>query len=216
MTIYFISGLGADKRAFEKLNLPDNYTIKHIDWITPLDNETLTNYAQRLSAKINTSETFVIIGLSFGGILATEISKFLTPKLTILISSIPCRQYLPWYFKIIGLLYLDKLVPASLLKLPTKLSFYFFGANTADTQKLLRQILHDTDGIFLKWAIRKIFTWKNTTKPNNYYHIHGTADKILPFRFMTPDIQISGGGHLMVFDKADQVSKILTEKLGSL
>lgn len=216
MTIYFISGLGADKRAFGKLKLPDNYIVKHIDWITPIENEPLENYALRLSKEIDTTHPFVIVGLSFGGIIATEISKILKPKLTVLISSIASKQFLPWYYKIIGLTFLDKLIPASILKKPSRLSFYFFGAKTIETKKLLTNIFHDTDEIFLKWAIRKIVTWKNIVVPTNLFHIHGSADKILPLRFLRADVEIKAGGHLMVFDKADQVSKILTERLGSL
>lgn len=41
--IYFISGLGADKRAFHQLNLPGFEKI-FIDWIQPMPNETIQTY----------------------------------------------------------------------------------------------------------------------------------------------------------------------------
>ncbi len=57
-----------------------------MDWIEPLKNESLKNYAQRISNKI-TSDNPTLIGLSFGGILAVEISKILKLQKVILISS---------------------------------------------------------------------------------------------------------------------------------
>ena len=58
MVLYFLSGLGADKRIFQKLNLPDQYTIVHIDWIKPVPNESIAAYAQRLSVVINQQDHF--------------------------------------------------------------------------------------------------------------------------------------------------------------
>ena len=85
MKVYGISGLGADKRVFEKLTL--DLELIPIDWITPYKNERIEDYAKRLSKKIDKKEEFIIIGVSFGGLIATEISKILKSKLTILISS---------------------------------------------------------------------------------------------------------------------------------
>jgi hypothetical protein len=80
MTLYFISGLGADKRIFEKLQFSNSFKLVFIDWIVPVKNEPLRDYATRLSHTINTSEPFVIIGLSFGGMIATELSPIVSPQ----------------------------------------------------------------------------------------------------------------------------------------
>jgi len=39
MNIYAVSGLGADKRVYQQLNL--NADLIHLEWITPLKNETI-------------------------------------------------------------------------------------------------------------------------------------------------------------------------------
>lgn len=68
LTIYIISGLGADKRMFQNFSF-ESYNVIHIDWILPLENETLQNYALRISENIK-DENAILIGLSFGGILS--------------------------------------------------------------------------------------------------------------------------------------------------
>lgn len=78
---------------------------------------------------------------------------------------------------------------------------------------MLKHIINDTDIVFLKWAVSKITRWDNKYKVENLYHMHGTADKIFPIRFIKPDSIIMGGGHFMIYDRHEEISKILTEKL---
>ena len=89
MKLYVISGLGADKRVFQYLTL--NYELIPIDQINPQGNESIKTYSIRLAQKIDTSEKFGIVGVSFGGLVAVEISKQLKPAITILISSVETR-----------------------------------------------------------------------------------------------------------------------------
>ncbi|MBC7650419.1 MAG: alpha/beta hydrolase, partial [Deinococcales bacterium] len=71
--VYFISGLGADKRSFSFLDLSFCEPI-FISWLIPLSKETLVAYALRLRATI-TEPNPIIVGLSFGGMLVTEMAK---------------------------------------------------------------------------------------------------------------------------------------------
>ena len=92
MKLYGLSGLGTDKRVFEYLTL--DYEFIPIDWIEPRRKETIEEYALRLSELIDKNEDFGILGVSFGGLVAIEISKILNPKLTILISSVETKNEL--------------------------------------------------------------------------------------------------------------------------
>jgi pimeloyl-ACP methyl ester carboxylesterase len=71
--VYFISGLCADKRAFSFLNLSFCEPV-FINWIQPLKNESLSAYALRLKEQIR-DDNPIIVGVSFGGMLATEMAK---------------------------------------------------------------------------------------------------------------------------------------------
>ena len=116
MKVYFISGLAADKRVFKYIELPPDFEIVHLDWVEPLKNETLSHYSDRLSEKIDTGEPFSVIGLSMGGMIASEIAKRLNPLQTILISSVPASNHLPVYFRWASSMGLHKLVPVSFVK----------------------------------------------------------------------------------------------------
>jgi hypothetical protein len=108
--VYFISGLGADKRAFYKIKLPQGYQSVFLDWIVPLAGESFPDYAKRFSKSINQDEEFVLIGLSFGGMLASEIAKIVSPKKLIIISSLSSYKELPWYFKLAGKLGIHRII----------------------------------------------------------------------------------------------------------
>lgn len=213
MTVYFLSGLGADKRLFNKLKLPEHLIIRHIEWIPQLGNESLANYASRLLLQIDTSEPFQLVGLSFGGIMATEISKIRKPKQVIIISSVSTCNQIPWYYKLAKRLQLHLLFPGNILKSANAITFWVFGAKTTEQKSLLKQLLSESDGKHLKWAIIKIASWDNKIKVENLYHIHGTADKLFPIKFIVPDREIIGGSHFMVYDKPEELSQLLAEKL---
>lgn len=216
VTVYFISGLGADKRAFQKLTLPKNLTIKHIEWVANETDELLATYCHKLSAQIDITEPFKLVGLSFGGIVAVELAKIIDPKEVILISSISTWKELPidrfghFLFK---KLRIYKLIPSFIFKYPNAITYWFFSVKKQEEKKLLKQIIIDTPPAFAKWAFGQILTWKNTTRPKNLFHIHGTADKLFPIGHTHPDVTIKDGGHFMVYSKAEEVSRILGEQI---
>lgn len=215
MNVYLISGLGADKRIFSKLGFSASLVIKHIEWISPNSNEDLSYYARRLATQIDETEPFFLVGVSFGGMIAVEINKFMKPLQTIIISSASTDAQIPWYYKIVGRLKIYKMVPAKVLKAPTSLTFWFFGIKTEEEKSLLTQIFKDTDDRFLKWAISKITNWDQKVILKDIYHVHGTADRILPIALVQPDFKVRNGGHLMVYTENKIISEILTNRLFS-
>jgi len=212
-SIYLISGLGADRRAFQKLVFPPNFELVYLDWISPQPNEQLEAYAGRLALKIDTSTPFYLIGLSFGGMLATEIAKKTKPVHTLIISSISVFKELSWYYRLSGNLSLQKLLPLQLFRQNTSVAMKFLGAKTQHERMLIKQLITDSDPIFMKWALTSILNWRNKERPLNLTHIHGTADYILPIKHCKPDVIINGGGHFMIYANADEVSACIKEML---
>jgi len=205
--VYFISGLGADKRVFSFLDLSFCEPV-FIDWISPLKNESLKNYALRIKEQIKDHNP-VIVGLSFGGMLATEIAKYDRSVKAIIISSNKLSKELPGYFRLGKYLPFYKLVPSFLIK-PTAILFKsLFGAGGKEQQKIFRQIITDTDPHFVKWAMHAMLTWNNNIKPENLTHIHGTTDKLLPYRLVNANYTIKEGTHLMIIDKHKEISALL-------
>jgi hypothetical protein len=75
MKAYFISGMAADARVFRHIRLPEGYEPVYLDWIDPVPHESLRSYALRLAERIDKNHPFILLGLSFGGMLGTEIAK---------------------------------------------------------------------------------------------------------------------------------------------
>lgn len=137
--IYILSGLGVDRRVFDKIDFGD-LDVEFIDWITPLRNEPLEDYAKRISLKITTQNP-VLIGLSFGGMVAVEISKIIKTKKIILIASAKNKFELPKFNRISGKLGLNKLIPKSLFKKQNFFTNWLFGIETESEKLLLKNIL---------------------------------------------------------------------------
>ncbi len=205
--LFVFSGLGADKRVFNYLDFSKHNTT-FINWVHPTHNESIENYAKRLTKQI-TSEKPILIGLSFGGIIAVEVGKIIESKKIILIASAKSKNEIPFYYRLAGFLKLHKLIPTKLMKKANFMSFWFFGINSKENKNLLAEILKDTDETFLKWAIDKIVNWKNTHIHKNLKHIHGTADRILPIKFVKSDVKIANGGHFMTIDKFEELNIVL-------
>ena len=211
--LYVFSGLGADERVFYKIDF-SNYHVHFIKWITPQKNESMENYAQRLILQITDLKP-ILVGLSFGGMMAVEVAKHIDTEKIILISSAKCKKEIPYYFRLAGKMRLANIIPATALIRMNVFTNWFFSNRTPQDKKLLSAVLHDTDAIFLKWAILKIANWQNIIVPNNVYHIHGTVDRILPFKFINCNHVIKGGAHLMIVSSAKEVNTIMRKAIES-
>jgi pimeloyl-ACP methyl ester carboxylesterase len=209
--VYIFSGLGADERVFHRIDFSDYKTV-FIQWIEPLEKESIEHYAQRFAGQI-TSGKPILIGLSFGGMMAIEVAKQINAEKLILISTAKTRNEIPFYFRLVGQLRLHKIIPEKLLKRSNFLLDWFFDVNSIFDRQLLKQILNDSNTKFLKWAIDKIVRWKNHTLPEKYIHIHGTNDRIFPIKFVTCDVKINNGGHLMVLNHSLELNEILKQQL---
>lgn len=206
----FISGLGADERVFQSLKLI-NVEKNYVKWIEPFKNETIENYAQRLSVQIDTSKINILLCVSFGGLIGIELSKIIQFEKIIIISSVKNKYEIPYYYRIAGKLKLYKPIPGSLLKTYNFIISFFFGITNEREKDLLKNILNDTNSIFLKWAISKITNWNNRDNIKNIYHIHGSKDRLFPIRCIKDFIKIIDGHHFMVITKSDELSEKINE-----
>ncbi|MEL6833094.1 MAG: alpha/beta hydrolase [Bacteroidota bacterium] len=207
MKIYAISGLGADERVFSYLELQGELIA--LQWLKPRTNEPLESYALRMAEKVNQAEPFALLGVSFGGLVAVEMSKVLQPNLTILISSVETKDELSTVYRLLGKTKLVKWIPYPLFDPPRMLASWVFGAKR---KALLNEILNDTDLKFAKWAVNALLTWQNTTKLTTpLLKIGGTNDKLLPPQGNT--ILIENGAHFMIVDRAEEISQIINERL---
>lgn len=210
--IYFISGLGADWRVFQRLQL-EGYRPVHILWQRPQRHESIEQYAQRLLTQV-TVENPILVGLSFGGLMAIEMAKLCCPEQVIVISSATTGAQIPAYFKVFRWLPVQLVVPfKQLLWAVHWLLTWLFGLNNRDDCSLFKQVLVDTDPCFLKWAINQVVSWQNQVVPEGLVHIHGSSDRVFPFGYRSADVVVPDGGHLMVLTRAEELSQLLMKTL---
>lgn len=204
-TIYCISGLGADEKAFSRLRV-DGYTLKVIDWLKPLPAETLADYATRMREQIP-EERPLLMGLSFGGIMCTEIARQIPVERIILISSIKTAKELPFWMRAVARLSLHKIFPLRSTPLTAPFQNHFLGVTDEFDKRIAQAYRKAADPKYVRWAIDHIVNWKNREVHPLVSHIHGDKDRIFPMKRIHADHVIPGGGHFMIMNRADDVSR---------
>lgn len=169
MNIYVFSGLGADERAFAKLNFPAHFTLVHMPWLSPLKNETLEQYAQRLAEKIDQRSPYMLMGLSFGGLIAGEIARQHDPVLTILLSSMRTGGQKPWFYRIARFTRVYRIFPYGLFKRGNFFTYKAFGVKHPEDKVLLKKIMQDTGKTFFKWAMARCYNGKTISLQKTFF-----------------------------------------------
>ncbi|WP_179414106.1 alpha/beta hydrolase [Mucilaginibacter sp. E4BP6] len=207
--VFLISGLGADTRLYNNIDIPEDDEVVPVDWIEPHETDTLDNYAQKIIYQYDIRQNSVVIGTSLGGMLTIEIAKKVNIKKAILISSIKTIKEAPGYFSIFKALPIYKLLPLMLLNKPGFLIKPMFGHLKDSDAWLFNDMLSKGSPKFMKWAMGAVLNWSNITIPPNVHHIHGDKDCVFPVKNIKDATIVKGGSHIMIFDKAKQVNKWL-------
>lgn len=209
--IFFFTGLGADERAFSFLKIKTPLQQIYVTWLKPEEQESLTAYCWRLVEEYAIKEGDILIGLSFGGLVVTEINQFIKPSLSILISSASTRKELPLIYRAADRVNLHYLIPKSSLNKPNRLRYYLFSLKKPAQRKLFDEIVTHTDSDFVRWAMDKIVHWENSVRPENLFKIHGTSDHIIPIHKAASDFIIKGGSHFLTWENSEEVSAIIRQ-----
>lgn len=211
--IYFVPGLAASPEIFEFLQFPKEFELHFLEWLIPLSAyEPIEEYAKRMSDLV-LEENPVLIGVSFGGIMVQEMSKYLHCKKVIIISSVKSRDELSNTLKFIQKLKIYKLFPSKIIENIEMFSFFAFG-NTSKTRLILyKKYFSVRDRKYLNWSIYNVLYWQQTDPIENILHIHGTADAIFSFKYINDCIPVEKGTHIMIINKAKTISKIIIDSL---
>lgn len=210
MKAYCISGIGANEKVFHQLKLDFEYIP--IKWVATESTETLKDYAFKLCEQVDTTEPFVLIGVSYGGMLATEMNKFIHPEKTILISSTATSKELPRILRFFGSIKLIHLVPSFFFTVPPFIIFWFFGINTKEGKRMITEIIRGIDKKFTKLSVKKILEWENLEIAPNTLRIHGDRDRLLPAPLNVEYIEVKNAGHFMIGNRVEEVSEILNRE----
>ncbi|MBS7563301.1 alpha/beta hydrolase [Mucilaginibacter sp. Bleaf8] len=207
--LFLISGLGADRRLFDKIQLP-GYEFIHVDWIESEQNDSITTYAKKLIETYHITPGSSIIGVSLGGILTVEISSMIPLHKAVIISSIKSINEIPWYFALFRRLPVYKILPIGFYTSMGALIKPLFEQMTRQEWALFKSMLAGTSPRFMKWAMHAVLRWQPKPLSCKIHHIIGTRDFIFSHKnICDADHIIQGGTHDMAYKKGEQVSAIL-------
>lgn len=207
-------GLAASPKIFEYINLPqESFECHYFEWVTPDSNsETLESYSQKYASQI-LFEDVVLIGVSFGGILVQEISKLVSVKHLIIISSVKSINEMPKRLKLLKYTQAYKIFPTKRLSRIDNFSKFDFHPTLKKKGELYDKYMSVRSEIYLNWAIHHVLHWNNRDVPYEVIHIHGTKDEIFPFKHISNCIPIEGGTHAMIITKARKIGNIIANLL---
>lgn len=212
--IYFFPGQGSDKRIFDSIQVDSSYNKVFIEYPVPAKNTTLKEFAIQLSSQIDTSINYVLIGVSLGGMICTELNDFMNPKKVIIISSAKNRSELPIRYKFQRVIPIYELFPPRMLKGGAKMMQPIVEPDRKKNKATFKSMLNNKNPKYIKRTIKMIVKWDKQTNIKKNYHIHGTKDHTLPIRKIKDiDVIIKKGSHMMALTRPADINKAITELL---
>jgi len=205
-------GMAASPKIFEFISLPKPINIHLLSWIPPLKDEPLTDYAIRMCERV-TQTNPILLGVSFGGVLVQEMSKYLPGCQVVIVSSIKSKDELPLSMKMAKKTNAHKLLPMQWINNLDNLSLFVFGEGIQKRLALYQKYLSERNPDYLSWAIDSLVNWDKTEISNNIIHIHGEKDTVFPIKNLShPFIKIKGG-HAAIITQAHWFNKELSKIL---
>lgn len=212
--IYAIPGLGTTKELFKNISIP-NHQLKVLDWPEPKKEYTLTDYSNEFLKQIDCSKPVSFIGVSFGGMLCSDLAERLAVEKIVLISSCKDVSEFPTLLKLVKYFPVYKLLPDTFIRFVAKSKRRFLGF-----EKLFDPLFYNmTDAMppnYFSYTINYIVNWGKNSSAINPIRIHGANDKLLPIKKLYPCYAIKGGSHAMVLNKAEEINEILNKEFNGL
>jgi len=206
-TVYIIPGLGAKTDIYRHVRFPADYRIVPVEWLMPEPEETLSAYAGRLIETYAIEPDGILTGMSFGGIMINEIARQVPPAKLIFISTVKThRAFPPWYawgrkLKIYQWLPYDFIVE------PLKTARYMPVKKLKKRLQLYEKYLSIRDTAYFQWAIERILYWKGEIPPYPYLHVHGSADRVFPVKYLKGNFITVPGDHLVMLTRPKLISR---------
>jgi pimeloyl-ACP methyl ester carboxylesterase len=207
--IYLFPGQGSDERLFKHLVLPAGYDTVHISYSVPDKHETLAEYAARYIEEIDCSGPYILMGVSLGGMICTELCDTLSPLRTILISSAKTTHELPGRYTFQKHFRLNRIIPKRMTKGGARLLQGIVEPDRKHDKETFKDMLKAKDPLYLKRTVDMIINWDRTTYPDKIIHIHGNKDHTIPIKNVQYEYLIEEGSHMMMITRAGEINQII-------
>jgi pimeloyl-ACP methyl ester carboxylesterase len=212
--IYLFPGQGSDYRIFQHFVFDTTlYRVNHIQYPVPAKKTTLTQYARLLSQQIDTARPFILIGVSLGGMICSELAEYMNPQKIIIISSAKCRSELPARYRFQKHISLYKIFPAATIKWGAQILQPVVEPDRNKNKTVFKSMLGAKNKKFLKRTVAMITGWDKKTYSGQIIHIHGTNDHTLPLRKVCANVEINKGSHMMALTRGHEIFLLVNSYL---
>ncbi|WP_459556075.1 alpha/beta fold hydrolase [Lacunimicrobium album] len=189
------------------------FQVEIWEWITPVGNETIEQYAARWIERHRgeAGGRTIVVGASFGGIVGQQVAKLLDADALVLVGSVKTRSELPVWMRMLSpMRWLAGLVPWRVVQLGVDQTRGIWRPFVGKDLGLVMEEFVVADAKLIGWSIKRMLAWKGegdllcpvTT-------IHGTKDRLLPMDMNQVDVVIPDGGHVLSVSHAEEIADVL-------
>lgn len=212
-TIYLFPGQGSDSRLFDSLSFDSNFRVMDVIYPVPSKGMTMKEYAYVISGQIDTTAPYILIGVSLGGMICTELCEILEPEKTIIISSAKTPNELPFRYNFQRMVPLYKLFPAKWLHKGAQMLQPVVEPDRRKQKETFKSMLKGKDPVYIRRTIEMIVEWDRKDYDTAIVHIHGNQDHTIPIRRVRCNYTVKGGSHMMTLTRFEQINALLNHEL---
>ena len=202
LPIRLLSGLAADERLFAP-QLAAFPNLEVVPWVAPQPGESLRAYAKRIAPSVDPGRPCVVGGASFGGMVALELARLVPAVAVVLIGSVRSPRGFPVRWRLLEPL--AHLGPDALRVLAG------WGAKLPLSAVSARRVrrLARPESAFERWGLCAAARWRPRELTIPVFHIHGSADGVLPASRARPDVLVPDGRHALTLSHPRAVNEFL-------
>lgn len=212
--VYCLHGQGSDARLFTYLTLDTTaFDVHFINLPIPEKSDNMQRFAHRILTDIDTTQPFILVGVSLGGMISVEINALVRAEKVVVVSSAASEKEIPTRYRFMRYVPIYKLMPPMLYKLGAKIMQPLVEPDRRSQNVLFDAMLSDKHPLFLKRATQLIVHWQHVDNQSNIIHIHGTNDHTLPIKKCKVDYVIQNGSHMMMLTEGAAMSVLINQIL---
>jgi pimeloyl-ACP methyl ester carboxylesterase len=207
--IVWFPGLGADARL---ARFHDGVGIPCVwqEWLTVGEEEKFGEYAERMGASAGVRAEDWVAGVSFGGTVALAWARRHPVRGVILVGSPRSAVDVAWPLRAAAAAGGLNAVPAWMVderKVPRALLRWWFGVRTPEECDLLLEMAQSVGAERMRRLCRMALSVEEEVRADvPVLSLHGTEDRIVPFRADRGHIPVEGAGHMVSITHADAVN----------
>jgi pimeloyl-ACP methyl ester carboxylesterase len=205
--------MGADNRLFRSIRIPEAEIVTP-DHAEPAPGENLAQYAARIADGLSIQPEDIVGGISFGGMLAGEITRQRRVAGLILLGSCLRPDRLPRSYRWIERL--GCFIPDFALRCRSWRPWvrWRFAPITRDAETCLLEMSRSHPTVQIRVFGRMIMGWDgvdDVTCP--ILSIHGDSDRIIPLKSAAADVILEHAGHAFTLTHAEQTTSAIRDFL---